>query len=66
MEKGRFRQRFIPTVFWYIAYSSNPWNITNQDTENALLCIWDAVYKGTVDSINDAVTAIVSTLLLFP
>jgi hypothetical protein len=61
MEKGHFWQRFIPTVFWYTAFSSNLWNITNQDTKNALLYIWKTVYKGTVDDINNTVVAIVST-----
>ncbi|KAF8488273.1 hypothetical protein F5888DRAFT_1639281 [Russula emetica] len=63
MDKSRFRQRFIPTVFWYAASSPNPWNITNQDAENALLCIWKAVYKGTVGDMNDAVMAITTQRL---
>jgi uncharacterized membrane protein len=64
MDKSHFWQRFIPTVFWYAASFSNLWNISNQDAEDALLCIWKAVYKGTVGDINDAVIAIVSTLPL--
>lgn len=62
MDKNRFRQRFIPTVFWYAAYSSNPWNIANQSAENALRCIWKALYKGTIGDMNAAVKAIVSWL----
>jgi hypothetical protein len=65
VEKGRFWQRFIPTVVWYAAFSPNPWNITNQDAENALLYIWKAVYKDTVGDMNNTVAAIVSTSRYF-
>jgi hypothetical protein len=67
MDKSRFRKKFITTVFWYTAFSSNPWNIANQDAENAMLSIWSVVYKNTDDvgDMNDAVIAIVSTSLLF-
>ncbi len=66
MDNNRFRQRFIPTVFWYAAISQNPWNISNEDGELALSLIWAAVYKNTIGSTNEAVLYIVRFSMFFP
>jgi hypothetical protein len=67
-ECGRWRKNFVTTLFWYVAYQPDPWNLDDNDTVIAMQQIWDSLYGKAVPynvTVHDAVFTIVGALLLY-
>jgi hypothetical protein len=57
----------VTTLFWYVAYQQDPWNLDDDDAVIVMQQIWDALYGDAIPyniTIQDAVSTIVSASIL--
>jgi hypothetical protein len=66
LKDGRWAKRFIPTWFWALGFSDDPWAADDDAVVVMLQKIWDAIFGKAIPctiAVNEPVFAIVSAFV---